>query len=449
MQIVKMLGRSVLATALCTAPASLMAKTPLLQGKHGGVDGFDVTHYDVQLTPDIKAKAVRGRETITLNIGDADLKALEFSPNALAIKDAKLNGRKIAVTSDESAIRFTPTRALRRGSKVTLSFAFEGTPKRGLNAVPGGIYSSYFACDWMICRQNSPGDKALLTLSMTVAKEMKTLGPGVLVKTKNLSGGQSRQTWRTLAPYSSYLFGFAVGPFREERVQDSTGTWVYLDATGAGHDLKQKFAATPEYMKTMAELAGQAPPNRPYTQLLVPEYEAQEAASYSLIGVDALDRDLADPGSEWILVHEAAHQWWGNWVTCATWQDFWLNEGMATYMTAVMLERRHGKAAYQAEIERAETRLASAREKGFDKPLRWDGKYPSLGVRRAVQYSKGTLFLNHLRGVMGDAPFWAGIKQFTTTNAGGTVTSMDFERAMQSATSQDLSPLFREWVYGA
>jgi aminopeptidase N len=65
-----------------------------------------------------------------------------------------------------------------------------------------------------------------------------------------------------------------------------------------------------------------------------------------------------------------------------------------------------------------------------------------------VQYSKGALFLAHLRESIGDIPFWNGLRHFTRQHAGGTVTSRDFQNAMQQASGRDLSPMFAEWVYG-
>ncbi|MBW8893306.1 MAG: hypothetical protein JF617_14705, partial [Burkholderiales bacterium] len=90
-----------------------------------------------------------------------------------------------------------------------------------------------------------------------------------------------------------------------------------------------------------------------------------------------------------------------------------------------------------------------AREQGFDKPLAWGGVYPSLGLRRAVQYSKGVLFLAHLRETIGDEAFWKGLRAYTRRHAGATVTSRDFQNAMQGASGRDLEPLFVEWVYGS
>ena len=143
-----------------------------------------------------------------------------------------------------------------------------------------------------------------------------------------------------------------------------------------------------------------------------------------------------------------AHQWWGNLVTCATWQDLWLDEGVTVFMTAAWQQQAHGDEAYRAMLDIARARVARARAAGYDKPLAWSGTYPSLGLRRAVQYSKGALFLATLRETLGEDAFWKGLRLFTTQHAGGVVTSHDFEAAMETASGKDLAPLFKTWVYG-
>jgi hypothetical protein len=93
---------------------------------------------------------------------------------------------------------------------------------------------------------------------------------------------------------------------------------------------------------------------------------------------------------------------------------------------------------------RGRERAAAA---GFDKPLSWPGDYPSLSVRRGVQYSKGALFMDALRRELGDAAFWAGLKRFTRAHAGGVVNSRDLQRAFEAESGRDLQPLFAAWVY--
>ena len=122
--------------------------------------------------------------------------------------------------------------------------------------------------------------------------------------------------------------------------------------------------------------------------------------------------------------------------------------GIATFMVAAWKEHSAGDAAYSEELDVTRRRVEQVRELGFDKPLAWDGEYPSLRARRAVQYSKGALFLAHLRETIGEESFWNGLRRFTRQHAGKTVTSKDFQNAMERASGRDLSDTFAEWVYG-
>lgn len=407
-------------------------------------EGFEVERYTVALRPDLTTTAIAGTQTITLRATAATTR-LAFSPNALAITAAAANGAPVAASTTPEAITFTLPQALRPGQRLTLAFHFAGTPRRGVTATPAALATGYFACDWMICLQDSPGDKAHVQLDLILPAGLDSLGPGRATITP-LPGKLARHRWRTTRPMSPYLYAFAAGRFPRHTERTAAGTLTYLDGTAASADLPHRFAQSPAIAAFLADKAGLPLPDRSYTQLLVPGEEAQETAGFSLIGQAELDAEAADPTTAWIVTHEMAHAWWGNLVTCASWRDFWLNEGLATFMVAAWQEHAHGPAAYQAELANARRRVERVRAQGYDKPLAWPGKYPTLGARRAVQYCKGALFLAHLREQLGDAAFWAGIRSYTRRHAGGTVTSADFQRAMQQATPRDLAPLFAEWV---
>lgn len=411
-------------------------------------DGFEVERYAVALRLDLASTAISGTQTIIVRGRSDGVTQLAFSTNALRVSGATMNATPVQVSSGKNAIVFTLSRALRKGERATLRFRIAGTPSRGVTAVAGGVYTSYFACDWMVCLQDAPGDKAHLLLDLVLPAGIKSVGVGSAGPRTTLPGGLVRHRWRSTRPYSPYLYAFAAGPFATRSIRTKQGELVYLDGTAGAADLSTLFAQSPAMAAFFAKRAGMNLPERPYFQLLVPGREAQESASFSLIGRAELDREQDDPSSAWIIAHEMAHQWWGNLVTCATWQDFWLNEGIATFMVAAWKEHASGKAAYRQELDIARQRLQQVREIGFDKPLTWDGQYPSLRARRAVQYSKGALFLAHLREEIGDTAFWNGLRGFTQRHAGGTVTSSDFQNAMQQASRRDLFPMFAEWVYG-
>lgn len=410
-------------------------------------EGIDIVRYEVVLQPDLATLAVSGSETIVLTV-TADIARLVFSPSALRIHAATLDGRSVVASHTADGIVFDLSAPLRAGQTTTIRFDYTGTPARGLHRSGGGVYTSYFACDWMVCLQDAPGDKAGFVLNLPLPQGMESLGVGRERSRRDRPDGTVLHRWRSTRPYSPYLYGFAAGRIDTITARTAVGEFVYLDGIGSSQDLASAFADTPRIAAFFADKAGLPLPDGRYAQLLVEGDAAQEAAGFSIIGDAELQRDLQDPASSWLIAHELAHQWWGNLVTCASWQDFWLNEGIATLMVAAWKEHAYGVASYREEMDRARNRLQTAREQRFDMPLAWRGKYPSLGVRRSVQYSKGALFLDHLRTQLGEAAFWRGIKTYTRKHAGGTVTSRDFQLAMQQASDRDLQPLFAEWVYG-
>ena len=436
-----MAGLIMASVALALLPQSARAVEP--------GDGFQVARYEVELRPDLATAAISGSEEIELVATVPDLRQIVFSPNVLEITDATVDGSSVSVVSDEDGISFSLPRAPVVGESVSLRFRMRGFPAKGVTIVPTGLYTGYFGCDWMVCLQDSPGGKAALQLDLFLPDGTVSLGVGERTATIDLPGELTLHRWHSNRPTSPYLFAFAAGEFQEEATETPHGTLRYLNATGEAADLADLFAQTPEMVAFFASRAGLDLPEGEYAQLLVPGRAAQETMSFSLIGAGELEREREDPSSAWIIAHELAHQWWGNLVTTRTWRDFWLNEGFTTFMVAAWEQHRFGEAAYQQELDVFRNRRDQLRERGWDKPLTWDGAYPSLGYRRAGQYSKGALFLAELREAIGDAAFWEGIRSYTRAHAGDSVTSRDFQSIMERASGCDLELLFAEWVYGA
>lgn len=432
---------------LSAAPASALAQGE--QGEQGEPgEGFEVTRYGLALAPDIGNRTVAGRESITLRATVDGVRRLSFSGNALTIDRATVNGVAVAHGRRGDVLDFHLPKPLARGRSVTLDLSYHGRPARGLAGTAGMLYTSYFACDWMICAQDAFGDKADFSLALSVPRGMDSLSVGRLVSKRPGPDGREIHSWKAPRPYPAYLFGFAIGRFARSGDRAGSAKLTYLSDVAGAAELKRRFAETRDMVAFLSGKAGTGLPAPEYSQLLVAGGEAQEAATYSVLGVDAVPAGPGDATGDWAIVHELAHQWWGNLVTCATLRHFWLNEGITTFMTAAWKEHRYGAAAYEAELDLARGRLARARQQGFDKPLAWDGRYPSLGTRRAVQYSKGALFMAQLRITLGDAAFWSGLRRYTRAHAGGTVTSADLQRAMETASGRDLRPLFDQWVYG-
>ena len=359
--------------------SGIVAQSPA-PAAHGDTpgEGFDVASFTLSLSPDVRSQTIHGEETIALRATVDGVRQLRFSNNALTIRRAVLDGVPVHHSTQDGVLQFDLAAPLTRGRVVRLELSYKGKPSRGLMASSSGIYTSYFACDWMVCAQDRFGDKANFTLNLHVPAGMTSLSVGRLVTRRSQADGSEIHLWRTPRPYSPYLFGFAIGRFTKVEEQIRGARVTYMSDVEGPAALKRRFADVPDMVAFLAEKAGVGLPVAEYGQLLIEGYEAQEAATYSVLGTKAVPAAPGDPAEDWAIVHELAHQWWGNLVTCASLKDFWLNEGITTFMTAAWKEHHYGAAAYKAELNAARARFSAAQEKGFDKPLAWSGRYPSL-----------------------------------------------------------------------
>ncbi len=430
---------AVYGAVLALAVLGLGGSRPRVAPDRPGPD-FDVLDYEVALTPNLADGSLVGSERITLASLDNGLTEAAFTGNALTVT---ADGDLAASTERRGefwVVRFR--HPLAKGKRAVLTLKFSGKPARGWVLESNRLHTDYFACDWMICTQDRPGDKATLTL--TIRTPGATLAPGRMTDLAD-----DAETWRLDRPTSSYLYGFAAGRFDYHRVKvGAANIDTYADENVAPYrDQPTAVADTPAMLRFFQDKAGVPLPGGLYTQLIVAGSAAQESADYSTLGWDSLSAVLKDPQEDWLAAHEMAHQWWGNLVTCASWDDFWLNEGITSFMVAAWKEHRWGRPAYDREMALMRARVAKARAAGIDVPLTFHGPYPSLGLKRAIVYGKGALFMDALRTAMGDDAFWAGLKRYTRAYAGGAADSHDFQRAMQAEADKPLQPLFDQWVY--
>jgi aminopeptidase N len=183
--------------------------------------------------------------------------------------------------------------------------------------------------------------------------------------------------------------------------------------------------------------------------VLAPGNVAQEMDRFTVIRESYAKEILKDPLEDWLIAHELSHQWWGNNVTCADWADFWLNEGMATFMTAAYKEKRWGRDEYDREIELSRRSYQQLRDAHKDRPLAYEHPIAESAAGGSIVYDKGALMLHLLRCYLGEKAFWEGIRQYTRKNFGGSVTSRNLQSAMETASGESLASFFDKWIYSA
>ncbi|HLE00644.1 MAG TPA: M1 family aminopeptidase [Bdellovibrionota bacterium] len=405
---------------------------------------YEIVSYKVEVKPDIVSKTVSGSTTLRLRLRSA-ASVLTLPLNGLIAENVKIGQYEADFRVVDDAL-IVPVSSEQQTSELSITISYRGRPTRGLIFGPNYVYTAYFTCNWMICDAD-PAIKTTIAIDVLVPKGYAVVASGEEVARRQENGNIIRHAWRQDFPYSSYLFGFAAGKFNEASVTHGMNWLRLLGVSDDASSLFRKFSDTANMMKFFEKVSGVAFPNRVYTQVLVPGHEAQEVSSFSVLGKEVVDPILKDPKNDWGIAHELAHQWWGNLLTCSTWKDFWLNEGITVFMVAAYKEQRWGRAAYIAELDLARRRYQVAVDNRFDVPLTFDGAYPSVQIKRAIVYSKGALFVEALRNELGDEVFWSGLRAYTQENVGKSVDSRIFQLSMERVARKSLSGLFNHWVY--
>jgi aminopeptidase N len=409
---------------------------------------YSVTHYDVQLEPQLDSKTITGTATFSVVLHrDNLMTTIALDRGRLEIDAVEEDGRPRAYTIDGGRLRIMLPRG-RADETRAVTVRYHGLPSSGLvfNAEREQIYTVFSTSQWMIAL-DEPSARATLRLRLTMPRRWTAVASGREIARRELSANTVVVEWEQTRPVPTYTFGFAAGAFSEVTDGASGTALRFLGRGFPESELRQIFSETAKAMAFFEQRSGVPYPGDAYAQALVARTAGQEMAGLSIVSEEYGRAVLADPSAIGLLAHELAHQWWGNMVTCHAWTEFWLNEGFATYMAAAYREQRFGRDAYLSDVASMKARYEQVRARGNDRPLvfpNWDR--PTADDRTLV-YQKGGYALHELRELLGDTAFWAGIRRYTTEHVGRSVTTEDFRAAMEQASGNDLRAFFDRWVY--
>jgi aminopeptidase N len=412
---------------LSLRPARAFAAPLAFLSIHLAAHALTADHYELALRPDYTARVLEGHARIRLKADGEPAQAIDIASPNLQIARATVDGRAAPVEKTATGWRVAPGAAPAHTAPSWLEIDYRAPAADGLVFGAEYVYTGFHTCQWMPC------------IGSDLTRATVAIGLDLPAGQRSVASGGPRA-------YPLYTLGFAAGRF-SEAMDPKDARLRYLGVADDAAALRAKFAGSARVLAFLEDKAGVPLPAAVYTQLLVPGSAAQEVSSFSVIGKRMLDPILEDPEDDWVVVHEMAHQWWGNLVTCASWSEFWLNEGIVVFMTAAWNQQRWGEAGYRREIDAARERWQRAKDAGFDKPLSWPGAYPNLRTRRDIQYGKGAVFMHVLREEIGERAFWDGLARYTRDNAGRGVRSADLQAAMERSAGRALQPLFDRWVY--
>lgn len=404
-----------------------------------------IKHYDVTLELDIANKTIKGSMVITL-AARRSLQLIELQCGDLIV-DSVISGNmplKYSVDNHQLRIFLSP----KSSSSPEIKIEYHGAPRRGVRFFPERMqaYTVFSTSQWMICLDD-PNERATLRLRLIVPADLTTVGNGRFTGKKTLNNGKAEHDWRQENPVPSYTYGFVVGRLHTTTQRYRSTELHYLAEQYTTKQLLQIFRDSADMMQFYEERSGVKYPGSSYSQVLAAGGVEQEMAGFTALKERYGQAVLDNPRDVWLGAHEMAHQWWGIGVGCEAWTHFWLNEGMATFMADAYKEHRFGRAEYLKEIAGSRRLYERVRDAGKDRSLVFpDWLHPTTEDRTLV-YDKGALVLHLLREELGEKAFWSGIRSYTRKYFGKSVTTPDFQAAMQKVTKKNLTPFFDKWVY--
>jgi len=171
-----------------------------------------------------------------------------------------------------------------------------------------------------------------------------------------------------------------------------------------------------------------------------------EAASAILYSDNSVK---GDRNTRWrnVVIHEIAHQWFGNSVTEYDWDDVWLSEGFATYFTLLFIEHEYGRDSFVQGLKSSQKRIDAFYEKNPNYTIVHDNLKDMKDVTSSQTYQKGSWILHMLRGVLGTEMFWKGIRAYYKKYKDLNVSTDDFKKIIEEVSGIDLTVFFNQWLY--
>jgi aminopeptidase N len=437
-------GEIFLKNGLSTNPASLEKLKEYTSERKNDID---ILHYDIHIELLPEDQEIIGDVTITGVVKKNNLENinLNFYDN-YDISSVTLNKTKIDYQyySDKlilpNSVSEKDTFLIRvkyKGEPESLGFGSFNFDKYNGSNVIYTLNEPIYASTWFPCN-DTPTDKVQVDLSITNDSSMVSVSNGVL---KDISTNKGKRTfhWGTKYPIATYLISIysAVYTNFSDSYITSTGDTMSIDYYVFPTQLdeaKIDFKIHPKAIKYFAELFGEYPfvSEKYGVAEFMWKLGAMEHQSITGIGKNFITGRKFFTG---MLVHELAHQWWGNAVTLKSWKDIWLNEGFATYSEALYWEKESGKSALKSTMNSYLT--------NFNKSTLYNPKE----IFGRLVYNKGAWVLHMLRKKVGDEHFFAILKTYYNNYKFKNASTNDFINISEKISKKNLTQFFKQWVF--
>ena len=425
---------------------------------------IDVIHYTFNLSLSDSTNEILGSTLVTVKFKEAGMQNLRLDfvnktdlrqAKGMVVESVMMGNTQINYThQNDELIIFLPTPSTQL-QVVTFTIKYHGIPYDGLRigATKWGD-RSFFNENWpnrgrhWLPIIDHPHDKATSEFIVKAPSHYKVVSNGLLQEESDLGNNTKLTHWKQSVPVSSWLFVLGVADFAVKYVDQFQGksiqTWVYAKNREAGfYDFDEP---TKKVLEFYSNYVG------PYAyeklaNIQTPSVNGGMETSSAIFYGEDLVTGKREERTRNVVIHEIAHQWFGNAVTETTWDDAWLSEGFATFFTLLFIENEYGKDEYTKGILKAKKTVYDLSAKMPSFSIVSDRTAEKEVVTSGITYQKGAWVLHMLRNLIGEVAFKKGIQNYYATYFNANTSTDAFIVEMEKASSKDLKLFFKQWLY--
>ena len=424
----------------------------------------DITHYRFRLSLNDATDSISGTARVHAKILSKEIRRVRLDLTSrseqrdgrgMQVHSVSSGGRRLTFDHNDDVLLIDLPSAPDLNGIATFDIVYSGIPDTGL-LIKDNKHGerTFFSDNWPNKARNwlptvdHISDKATSEFLIIAPGHYQVVSNGLLQEQTDLAGGLRLTHWKQSVPTSPWLYVLAAARFAVQYVDEfehkSIQTWVYHQDRDAGF---YDFAVpTRQALEFFSSYVG------PFAYEKLANIQSNsvgggmEAASAILYGDDSVTGQRT---ARWrsVIVHELAHQWFGNSVTEASWDDVWLSEGFATYFTQLFFEHVDGHDAFVQGMRTARDRIFEFHAENPDYRIVHDNLDDMSKVTTGQTYNKGAWILHMIRNEVGDENWWAGIRNYYRKYMNSHASTDDFRDEMEAACDCNLKPLFAQWLY--
>lgn len=414
---------------------------------------YDITYHKLEFTLDPAVATINGKVTTTFTAKE-NMNTVTFDlADRMTVSNVTQNANSVTFTQNSKELVITLANTLSQGSSTSVAITYSGDPtnnpedsyeksSHGGTPIIWTLSEPYGAMQWWPCKQDLTDKIDEIDVYITAPKEYVSVANG-LEQSATVNGAEKTTHFKHQYPIPAYLIAIAVTNYEvySHTVANNGNpfdivNYVYPESRSSAEN---STGVTVDIMNVFSNLFGEYPfANEKYGHAQFGWGGGMEHTTVSFMG----------NFSRGLIAHELAHQWFGNKVTCGSWKDIWLNEGFATYLSGITIEKLDNEQAFKNWRANKVNSITSS-PNGTLYLSDTDTTSVNRIFSSRLSYNKGSMVLHMLRKKLGDTNFFNGLKNYLNdpSLAYGYAKTPDLIRHLEAVSGKDLGEFFNDWVY--